>query len=988
MNRSTRLFLAVAALFIAESFASSLFAQAVGEAPRSEYYLAREMYEAGRLADASEGFQLTLARSMKVREQPWIDSIPPLVMLGEAYFQSGKVAQAMEQYDAALMIALGFPDWIDQVSVAPELLPYESKLKGINWFIPSRASQVMGIPEPGQLTVNPGGAGAGQPMAVTTRVDTAEILRSMGLAVIRRGEILGPLAVHSPLAEQLNLLFERNLSQPAPWAKSAWRLLQGFQALSVPGSADPIALISEHAVTRDDAEYFMTPLALIELGKYEWLERDLETALTRLKDATLIAARYEQYSTLAEALRILSATCSAENRVELLPALQSAATWGVKRSASVHAQGFAGAAELATVSRDWAAAESNSKQAASALRMRDVALPRAQAQLFYANALTAFGQNRAVLGQQALESALKIMRGNAQDGALAKQIFQSQLVLNLLQGGALQAADAEQALEQILQEPGPKEWKAEPLETIAAMTTSAIPAYATWLELAERRGSREQIVERMDRIQRQRFFEASPLGGRLFSLRAAVMGDQQQLPADVQAAVTDVLRSSPELTDSTQRLANLSQSLEGMPLPLEERSINSEGKKFFAEYTKAIEVQESQLTLQALRRQPFDRFLPFAAKIAALQESLGDTDLVIGFVSTGGKLYAAALNKTAIETWSVAEVGPIDEQITKLLAGIGLSTASKVTPSEVTAIGAEWRAIAANLHGKLFPVAIQKMISEAGRIAIVPDGSLWYLPFELLPSSARAQTTWLVEHPIVYMPTLGSIELLKAPAPTIDRTLHIASNLFSTDKSLNETLTAKLIRGAVGYQRFDLPGKNIPAAAHWSRMLVDQLLLTSKIEPATQIWESNFLPLDNTRFSQLIGWSESPRRVPSRVLLPGYQTAAAAGNLADGRELFMPACALLYSGSSTTLLSRWPVGGRSTQTVLSRFLRELGSEAPSTAWRRSVAALWADEFWIADEPAMLPSGKESAALVSGGHPKLWSGYMVIGDSQSPPTKLP
>ena len=44
------------------------------------------------------------------------------------------------------------------------------------------------------------------------------------------------------------------------------------------------------------------------------------------------------------------------------------------------------------------------------------------------------------------------------------------------------------------------------------MTTSAIPAYATWLDLAERRGSKDQIVERMDRIQRQRFFEASPAG--------------------------------------------------------------------------------------------------------------------------------------------------------------------------------------------------------------------------------------------------------------------------------------------------------------------------------------------------------------------------------------------------------------------------------------------------------------------------------------------
>lgn len=988
MNRLSQIFFAAATALIITIGSPFVFAQAVGEAPRAEYYLAREMFEAGRLADASEGFQLAISRSLRVREQAWIDSIPPLVMLGEANFQSGKVAQAMEQYDAALMIAISFPDWLDQVVLPADLQPFESKVKGINWFTPSRATQVSAPPEPGQLRVNPGAAGAGQPMAITTRVDTAELLRTLGLAIVRRGEILGPLAKHSPLAERLNLLFSKDPAQSSTWARSAWRLLKGFQALSVPSDADPMMLINENALIGGSIEYFMTPLALIELGKYQWTNKDLAAALPHWQDATLVAARYEQYSMLADALQVLSAACSSGNRVELLPAIQSASTWGLKRSASVQAHGFAGAAELATVSNDWGAAEANSKQAATALRVRDVALPRAQAQLFFANALTAFGEGRTVIGQQALESALKIMRGNAQDGAIAKQIFQSQMVLNLLQGNALLAADAEQALEEILREPGQLQWQREPLETIAAMTTSAIPAYATWLDLAERRGSKDQIVERMDRIQRQRFFEASPLGGRLFSLRAAVLGDQKQLPIEVQNGVTKLLRDSASLMESTQRVVLQSQSLAGMSLPIEERQINAEAKKFYADFTKAIEQQENQLALQALRRQPFDRFVPFAAKLVELQSALTETDVAISFVSTGGKLYATAFTKSAIETWSVADAAPIDELLKKLLADIGLASPSKVTPSQVTGDKAEWRTHTSSLLEKLFPAAAQKLIGAANRIVIVPDGSLWYLPFELLPTGPRSATPWLAAHPVVYLPTLGSIPLLNAPAPTVERTLHIAGPFFNSDKTLNESLTQKLMQGAVGYQRVDLAAKSLPAAAHWSRMMVDQLVLTNKFEPAQQTWESNFLMLDNSRFSQLIGWSESPRRVPGRLVFPGYQTPAANGGVAEGRELFLPACALLYSGNRTTLLSRWPVGGRSTQTVLSRFLQEMNSEAPSSAWRRSAVAMWADEFWIADEPAMLPSGKESAALISGWHPKLWSGYMVIGDSQSPPTQLP
>ena len=170
--------------------------------------------------------------------------------------------------------------------------------------------------------------------------------------------------------------------------------------------------------------------------------------------------------------------------------------------------------------------------------------------------------------------------------------------------------------------------------------------------------------------------------------------------------------------------------------------------------------------------------------------------------------------------------------------------------------------------------------------------------------------------------------------------------------------------------------------------MVKQLVVSAKIEPAQRPLETNFLPLDGSRAAQLGGWLETPCRGPLSVILPGYQTSVASNNLADGQELMIPACSLLYSGTRTALLSRWSVGGRSSQVVLSRYLQELDRESPSAAWQRAVVAMWADDFLIADEPVLLPSGKESAPLVSGQHPKLWSGYMVIGDSQSPTVQVP
>ena len=986
---SKSLFVVAALLSLVPTIEKS-WAQAISEAPRAEYYLARELYETGRLADAAEGFRLTLSRSMRIREKPWVDSIPPMVMLGESYFHVGKVAMAMEQYDAALEVALAYSNWFEQVDAPVQLQPLDSKLKGINWFSPTHPTHPTVTPEPGQLTVDVvGQPGVGQPMALSTRVDSSEVLRTMGIALVRRGEVLGPLAKYSPLAQELNKLLGRDVAQRAEWAKSSWRLLRGLHALSVPSDADALALITANAFIGNDLDYFMTPLALLQLGNYQWKQKDIQAALPYWQDATLVAARYSQHSMLAETLQSLSAACAASNRTDLLGAIQNASAWGTKHSATVQAYGYAGAAELATMASDWNAAEANSKQAAGAFRIRDVALPRAQAQLFYANAITAFGQNRGVFGQQSLESALKIMRGTAQDGAMAKQIFQMQMVLNQMQSNFLQVVDAEAVLAEILQEPGTKQWQTEPLETLAAMTTSAVPAYATFLDFAERRGTPEQVVERMDRIQRQRFYEALPMGGRLFSMRALLLGDQKQLPENAQVNAVQLLQDAPDLAKSTQRVSALYTPLTTAPLPLEERHVTVEMRKSLTEFGKAIEENENLLHLHALKRRPLDRFVPFTGSVAKIQAALDEDDLTLGFVCTGGRLYGTAITKNKSQTWSSTDLPQIEEQIKTLLAEIGLATPSKVTPSQVTAADATWRETIKKLYGKLLPANIQAMVVEADRIIVVPDGMLWYLPFEMLPASQRVvHSNWLAHHAVAYLPTLGSLPLINMPVPKVERTLHAAASFFSQDKSINESLTEKLTAGITGGQRFEITTKNHSPFAHWSRLMIEQLVVTAKIEPAQRPMETNFLPLDLSHAAQLGSWVETPCRAPARLILPGYQTSAASNNLHDGQELMMPACSLLYSGTRTALLSRWGVGGRSSQVVLSRYLKELDRESPSVAWQRAAVAFWADEFLIAEEPALLPSGKESAPLVSGQHPKLWSGYIMIGDSQSPTAQVP
>jgi CHAT domain len=955
--------------------------QQVSEAPRAEYYVARDLFETGRLLEASEGFRISAARSLSVDNKAWIDSIPPLVMQGECMRLQGKIAQAMGLYDSAVKIFLEHQGWINQIQFNAESLPaIETKSKAITWHTSTRRTQTAMRPEPGLLTVDLGQpqAGAGQPMAMVTRVDAAEVLRTIGLAIYRRGEALGPLAKH--LSQPLNDALGRNINQSIPWLKNSWTTLRGLHILSSSISDDAAKLIRNSATINNEFDYYLTPLALLRLGKYHWQKGDVVTAITYFQEASVASAKMDQFMILGESLQLLSGACTAGNRADLLPSIQSAANWGNKRSPCIQAFGFGGAAELAVASGSLAAGDNNCKQVMNSFRAMDAPIPLAQVQLQYAIAMLAFSENRRSLGQQHLDTLFKIMHGDAQDTA-SPRIFQTQQTLLWLQENILVGPDADGLLSELLNEPTEYDWQSSPVETLAAVTVPKIPAHAIWLDLAVRAGSKPHMVERMDRLLRQRFFEALPLGGRHFSWRAAVLGQTDRLSEGQKQVVTDSVQSEPSLSDALQKTTAAIQAIRQLPIPIDERRIGPDAKKRYQELGKSVDIVENQLMRLSMKRKPLDRFLPFRSDVKFIQESLDEDDMMIGFVAVNGKLYGACLTKNSLEAWIVDEQLTIQETIGDLLSEIGLPTNAGPSPTEVTAAGAKWKQSIAKLHKKLFPASLSAKIAKADRILVVPDGPLWYLPFELLPESERDDAEpWLARHSVVYLPTLGSAPLAYAKTPKVKESLCVVGNYFAVDKPTNELFLEAFFNATSKMHRVDHAGRRDPSATHGLRIHLDQVLVASKVEAATKIWETNIMQCDNSRFSQLASWMETPRQTPVRMMLPAYQSLAAKGQVGDGQEIFVPSCGFLYSGTRHLLLSRWNTGGRSSEMLLARFFQELERESPSVAWQRSVVALWAEEILIADEPILLPAGKDLAALTSGMHPKLWSGFMIIGDT--------
>lgn len=974
--------------------------QAVSELPRAEYYVAKELYGAGRTLEAAEGFQVALNRGRRVGDVRWVDSVPPMVMLGECYYRQGNLAMALEQYDAALMLTLNNQNWINQVEVGVEQLPLlEGVAKGIDWFSKSQGSRPVAIPEAVQIAVDlsqaqaaPGG-GVVAPVGMLTRLDATEVIRTLGIALQRRWQIFGPLAEKSPLAEPMVQYFSNPPRQQSAWLQSSWAVLRGLSELSSQSKVAAAESIRSGVLLGGEYDYFMSPIALLTLAEMEARQGNLPAAITILQDASLMAAEFEQHSELATSLALIGEYASASRRIDLLPALQDAATWTTKRSSLSFAAANIGAAELALYANNLPLAERLLQKATIALRARDVALPRKQAQLSFVSAAVSFAKNQGQAGIQNLDAALKLMRGSAQSGAVVEEIFQAQMTLDLLAANNLTSGDAEEILGEVLREPSTVDWQLWPLKTLAFLTTSSLPAYERHLELAVVRNDHEAVLRRMDRLQRQRFYEYLPLGGRLLAWRHAVSQDPANLSKQVRQAVQTAIANSPNLKTNLDRIQDGISKLRGWPMPLDERQLTSEQRSTFLDLQKLANTHENQLVMQSLARRPMPRTLPeVALEVPGVQAMLLEGDVLLAFATVRDGYFGFAITSDDFQRWKVGDRKTVEESLVRLTQQIGLAKQPRILPSKVMDTNADWRTTMQTLHDQLIPDAVQDLVSRSSRVLVVPSDRLWYLPFELLPDTIAQGGTpsvpWIGVRRVAYLPTIGSLPHAFQPILRVDADLGLTGELFASSKETNDRLTTKLLGRLPQATTISLQKKIESASADWLRLKADRIWATNTLLADPSGLETALMPLGPSKQSKLGRWLETPVRAPASVVLPGYTTSlvsqnGAAASFGDGSELFLTACGLLYSGCRSAIVTRWPAGGESTQHILTRYLQESAVESSSTSMRRAIISQWPTELLVSDEPVLLPAGDEEATLTSGRHPLLWAGYMAVGDTVKP-----
>jgi hypothetical protein len=236
------------------------------------------------------------------------------------------------------------------------------------------------------------------------------------------------------------------------------------------------------------------------------------------------------------------------------------------------------------------------------------------------------------------------------------------------------------------------------------------------------------------------------------------------------------------------------------------------------------------------------------------------------------------------------------------------------------------------------------------------------------------------EHCITYSPTLGLVPYLLEAVPQsksargID--IHV-SDFLCQDAAKHKTLCEDL--AAKKRQIVDLSFKpsHLPAS-RWFKVTADSIntyapMNLDSIAPVAT-------DPDPTQ-SSIQAWSSYPWGAPSSMLLSGVNAVPPAPQT-SGDEWLRITLPLIAQGTRQLTISRWPVGGESTVSLMKSFFENQEDLAISEAWQRTVLLSWEEQFDQRNEPLFkaAPFAKPENR-VFGNHPLLWSGYLRIGDSK-------
>lgn len=948
--------------------------------PNDQYFLALQVYREGDLVNAAAAFDQALGRTRKDSTGRWIDSIPVYAMLGECLYQSGDLAGAIENFDIALALTVRHRGWLSALTwndlmSAPQRQPDMAAA----WAAPNIPAV---YPLPNRLSISTGNVdlltqarrGGAVESARLTRIDAVEVMRGIAIALYRRKVIFGEISGEFEIANQTleAVRYPKDLNIPIARALiGSMRACGKFAAGDVEGLASDIG----DTAVLPAGVHPLTPIILLAGARQSAMSDNYAAAVPLAIRAAAAASALGQPEWVGEALSV-AAGCSEGNLARQVQMLATAAATAHQRRGPLATIGsLAAACDAAMTAGDVMAATTLLEQLRGGLGQRDIQQPRWAAYGEYLTALVSAGSGGSIGGDTPVidDSITRLLafasgntagirrNGGPRRGRITPatpRLYQLAMVNADNRGRGAIGRAVEQRLASYVAQPPASVWRNDPVDAIAYLSFDRSSLIADQIAAAIKRNSPIDVLVNCDALVRNRFLMSLPLGGRVQQARAIASTEKSLLAQS-----------------SLDMLAKPPAQLQGMVAILA-APVPTPGSAELLQRGRGLESLATQI---ALSRRPIPVAAPRPLADSKELEKLPPGHGLLTYTEVAGTLIATLTVGKDTKMWNIPTARQLPGDISKLIKGIGAGgrpAATKLDDDEA------WKADAAAIRRKLFPNEYLESIDTIQHLVIVPDGQLWYLPFELFPVGDENATLMGDKISIRYAPTPG-LALHPAAFSRSDKAIGTIAQLFFSprDGDLNASLVNRVVESIQQHQPLSgdpaIPSNQIGQVAGFYSVFG-----AVTPDPAKPLM-TNVSGYDkDPNSATLAAWLRLPSNVPSGLFLPGYRTAAGGAQLGDGRELFMTLTALHVAGVRDMVISRWPVGGESTAILSKEFLQELTFEGVEPAWRRAIQTLRRTTLAPETEP-LLGAKDQKRDELTGEHPLFWSGYMLVSP-YSPP----
>jgi len=952
------------------------------DVPSQTYFANLDIFYDGDYRNALNGFNSEVRGAIKTVQARWIDSICYYTMLGECYYQTGNLPQAMTAYNTALQVYLANSNWLMQVDFSQSLKPGASA-NITPWGASKRQLRVAVFNPKLKMTVGSNNAAQvasqggvlSQPQIIA--VNAREIVRCTTLAIRRRRELLGAACEHDPLTKKLVSTLAARPGQRNNWSE-AWIDVQlGLAHVSENKIPQAMLTLQRSVTAAGQYDHPLTCVALLELGRLALEAGDYPGAAQLCAEASYSAAQFGDYGVLEEAFRYGLQAHIRGNASGVYPPLVIATAWANSQGhRQLKASLLVLTAENLAHLRDPNRAGVLLTQAKATMARRAMLTGRLGARLNFIAALVNYQKGLAQPGDVALASAL----GYQQRGG-SHRLFELTMADQLATQQVVTSRAAKALYQIVLREPTAADWESDPLETLSVLMSPHAGPYERWFTLAVGQPSeQDEALEIADRARRHRFFSTLPLGGRGLALEWLLEAPDAVLDNPQLLERRSLLGRYPEYDQLSRQAEELRREIRAIPLDDEDQADTRADKVRALGEVSAT--QMVQLRALALRREPSSFVFPPLRKTADVRKALPPKHALLAFFRAGSQLYGFLITKDRSAAWIVPSPAGVTKQTAALLRELGQFDGNReVETAKLKHDG--WKQLAGNLLDSIMKDSGVNLGQNIEELVIVPDADLWYVPFEALQVSTQEgadKEALLDKMRIRYAPTMG---LTVADGRTRSRTANLGvvlGKLFPRDKA------------AVAEKAFEQIEQETPEAvalaAPWPQPLpslgvqLDRLLVLddlANLSSGPYDWSPIQVP-GGRGAASLAQWMSLPLGGPELLVLPGFHTGAENGmkrtsSLGAGNDVFLSVCGLLASGSRTVLLSRWRTGGASSVTAMSEFLRDSTKLEPADAWQKSLTNVRQSTLDAEREPRLrrMPTGESLKAE----HPFFWAGYLLV-----------